>query len=85
MNKKRNQLDLKMKLAEFERRITDAAEALQICAQKIKEDDSFQVESSLNHALDDLQGCKKFASDWAGEQEKEIAKAEESKGYDVLE
>ena len=73
-----------MKLAEFERRITDAAEALSQCAQCIKEDDSFKAEGRLLQAIDDLQGCKKFASDWADEQEREIAKVEESKGYEIV-
>ena len=73
-----------MELAEFERRITDAAEALSHCAQCIKEDDSFQCEGLLLQALEDLQGCKKFASDWADEEEREIGKAEESKHYEVV-
>ena len=73
-----------MNLAEFERRITDASEALSQCAQCIKEDDSFKAEGRLLQAIDDLQGCKKFASNWAGEQEREIAKAEESQGYETV-
>ena len=73
-----------MNLAEFERRITDAAEALSQCAQKIKEDDAFESESHLLQAFKDLQGCRQFASNWADEQEREIAKAEESKGYDIV-
>lgn len=74
-----------MKLAEFERRITDAAEALLLCAQKIKENDAFEVESFLIQAQKDLQGCNRFASDWADEVEAEIAKREEAKGYEVVE
>ena len=73
-----------MKLAEFERSITDAAEALSQCAQCIKEDDAFESESHLLQALKDLQGCRQFASDWADDQEREIAKAEESKGYEIV-
>lgn len=73
-----------MKLAEFERRITDAAEALSICAQEIKENDSFAVETSLLQAFKDLEGCKDFAARWADEQEAEIAKAEEARGYEVV-
>ena len=74
-----------MKLAEFERRITDASEALFLCSQKIKEDDAFESESHLLQAFLDLQGCKEFASDWADEQEREIGKAEEVKGYEIVE
>lgn len=74
-----------MNLAEFERRITDAAETLQICAQKIKENDAFEVESFLLQALKDLQGCRNFVSDWADEQEREIGRTEEAKGYEVVE
>lgn len=74
-----------MNLAEFERRITDASEALSQCAQCIKEDDSFKAEGRLLQAIDDLQGCKKFASDWADAQEREIGKAEEAKGYEIVE
>lgn len=74
-----------MKLAEFERHITDAAEALQQCAQKIKEDDAFEVESFLIQALKDLQGCKEFSTEWADKAEEELAKVEEAKGYDVVE
>lgn len=73
-----------MTIDEFERRITDAAEALSQCAQKIKEDDAFESESHLLQAFQDLQGCRQFASDWADEQEREIAKAEESRGYEIL-
>ena len=68
-----------MELAEFERRITDAAEALSQCARHIKADDSFNAEYSLHQALDDLKGCKGFVSGWADEQERQIAKAEEDK------
>lgn len=71
-------------LAEFERRITDAAEALSICSQEIKENDSFAVETSLLQAFKDLEGCKDFAARWADEQEAEIAKAEEARGYEVV-
>ncbi len=71
-------------MPEFERRITDAAEALNLCSQEIKQDDAFEVENSLTQALKDLQGCKEFATKWADEQESEIAKAEEAKGYEVV-
>lgn len=71
-----------MQLAEFERRITDAAEALAICAQEIKENNSFEVETLLLQALKDLNGCKEFASDWADEQERIIGESEEAKGYE---
>lgn len=74
-----------MKLPEFERRITDAAEALQLCARSIKGNDAFAVEDFLKQAQDDLTGCLTFANDWADEQEEEIGKAEESKGYEVVE
>ena len=73
-----------MKLAEFERRITDAAEALSQCAQKVKENDAFAVETFLLQALKDLEGCRQFSSEWADEQEREIAKLEESKGYEIV-
>lgn len=73
-----------MNLAEFERRVTDASEALSQCAQCIKEDDSFKAERRLLQAIDDLQGCKKFASDWADEQKREIAKAEEAQRYEIV-
>ena len=73
-----------MTIDEFERRITDAAEALSQCAQCIKADDSFKAEYKLNQALEDLKGCRKFASDWADEQEREIGKAEEDKHYEVV-
>jgi len=73
-----------MNLAEFERRITDASEALSQCSQCIKEADSFKAEGRLLQAIDYLQGCKKFASDWADEQEREIAKAEESQRYEIV-
>lgn len=73
-----------MNLAEFERRVTDASEALSQCAQEIKENNAFEVESFMMQAFKDLQGCRQFASDWADEQEREIAKAEESKGYEIV-
>ena len=73
-----------MNLAEFERRITDASEALSQCAQCIKEDASFKAEGRLLQAIADLQGCKKFASDWADEQAREIAKADEAQGYETV-
>ena len=73
-----------MKLAEFERHITDAAEALAICAQEIKDNDSFAVETSLAQALKDLRGCSEFAKKWADEQEAEIAKVEDARGYEVV-
>ena len=73
-----------MNLAEFERRVTDAAEALSQCAQCIKEDDAFESESHLLQVFQDLQGCRQFVSNWADEQEREIAKAEESKGYEIV-
>ena len=69
---------------EFERRITDASEALSQCAQCIKKDDSFNAEYLLMQAHDDLRGCISFVADWADEQEREIAKAEKSKGYDIV-
>ena len=71
-----------MQLAEFERRITDAAESLQHCAAEIKNDDAFEVESWLIQVFRDLEGCRSFASEWADEQEAEIAKAEENKPYE---
>lgn len=74
-----------MQLAEFERRIIDAAEALQLCAQEIKENNAFEVENSLWQAFRDLEGCRAFVDKWADEQEAEIAKAEEAKGYEVVE
>jgi hypothetical protein len=73
-----------MTLAEFERRITDAAEALSMCAQEIKKNDSFAVEASLSQVLKDLSGCTAFARKWADEQEAEIAKVEESREYEIL-
>ena len=73
-----------MRLVEFERRITDAAEALNLCALSIKVDESFDAERNLLQALADLEGCRQFASEWADEQEAEIAKAEEAKGYEVI-
>lgn len=73
-----------MRLAEFERRITDAAEALNLCALSIKEDEAFDVERHLLQTLDDLEGCWQFATEWADEQEAEIAKAEEARGYEVI-
>ena len=73
-----------MNLAEFERRITDASEALSQCAQCIKEDDPFKAEGRLLQAIDDLQGCRQFASNWADEQEREIAKADEAQGYEIV-
>lgn len=73
-----------MNLVEFERRITDASEALSRCAQFIKEYDSFKSKGRLLQAIDDLQGCKKFVSDWAEEQEREIDMAEEAKGYETV-
>jgi len=73
-----------MNLAQFEKRITDAAEALAICSREIKEDDAFAVETSVHQALKDLEGCKEFATKWANEQEELIAQAEEAKGYEVI-
>ena len=73
-----------MKLAEFERRITDAAEDLQKCAQKIKEDNAFEVEGWLIQTYKDLLGCKQFATEWANKQEAEIAKVEMARGYDIV-
>ena len=73
-----------MNLAEFERRITDAAEDLQKCAQKIKEDNAFEVEGWLIQTYKDLLGCKQFATEWANQQEAEIAKVEESRGYEIV-
>jgi hypothetical protein len=73
-----------MKLAEFERRITDAAEALANCALEIKNNNAFEVEEWLRQAYQDLRDTSEFARKWADEQEREIAKAEESKGYEIV-
>ena len=73
-----------MNLAEFERRITDAAEDLQHCAQKIKENDAFEVESWLIQTYKDLVGCKQYATEWANKQEAEIAKVEMARGYEIV-
>ena len=64
-----------MQLAEFEKRITDAAESLQLCAQYIKRNDAFEVECFLKQAQKDLTGCITFANDWADAQEEGIANA----------
>ena len=73
-----------MELAEFERRITDAAESLSHCAQEIKNDNAFEVEEWLHQAYKDLRDTREFAKKWADEQEAELAKAEEARGYEVL-
>ena len=73
-----------MKLAEFERRITDAAEDLLRCAREIKNDNAFEVEEWLRQAYKDLRDTSEFAKKWADQQEAEIAKAEEARGYEVL-
>ena len=73
-----------MELAEFERRITDAAESLSHCAQEIKNDNAFEVEEWLRQAYKDLRDTSEFAKKWADEQEAEIAKAEEARGYEVI-
>ena len=73
-----------MQLDEFERRITDAIESLSNCAQEIKNNDAFAVEQRLFQARKDLAGTTEFAKQWADEQEAEIAKAEESRGYEVI-
>lgn len=73
-----------MQLAEFERRVTDAAEALRNCAEEIKNNDAFEVEQWLHQAFKELKDTREFASRWADEQEAEIAKAEEARGYEVI-
>ena len=73
-----------MQLEEFERHVTDAADSLLNCAQAIKENDAFEVEEWLRQAYKDLQGTSEFAKKWADEQESEIAKAEEAKGYEIV-
>lgn len=60
-----------MELPEFERRITDAAEALQLCAQEIKNGNAFAVEDFLFQAKKDLEGCRQFSKDWAEKVEEE--------------
>ena len=73
-----------MRLAEFEKHITDAAEALNHCAQDIKRDNAFEVEYWLQTALSDLEGCREFATEWANEQEAKIAAEEEGRAYEII-
>lgn len=74
-----------MKLAEFEKRISLATEALEQCSLKIKENDAFEVENWLIQANSDLEGCKEFATSWANEDEKKLGEIEMAKGYEIVE
>ena len=73
-----------MNQPEFERRITDTAEALRLCALSIKENDPFEIEKHLGIALKDLQGCQEYAEKMADAFEKLLGETEEAKGYEEV-
>lgn len=69
---------------ELKDRLDSIIDALRTCQEYIQEDNSFEAEYWLNDAIKEAREAKPFVSAWADEQEKELGKKEEAKGYEVV-